>query len=135
MSQTLALASLLAGCLDTSGGSSTDVDEERRFGIDAFPTFQECLDAKERGDYHTLAPCQDQILLCPGGQAQTLIGGDVVTTPTYTIDGDTIVIGSDMTGTLAADGTLITGTRLWKPLRTSPPYEPGTPYWQLGACQ
>jgi hypothetical protein len=135
----LALAALATGCLDTSSGSpghTADdgfVAEPRAFGIDAFPTYEECQAAKERGDYHTLAPCQDEILLCPDGSSETLIRGDVVERPTYQIDADTVVLDfyyHKLTGTLAPDGTMVTDdARVWQPIDLAT-----VRHWQIGPC-
>jgi hypothetical protein len=119
-----ALAALAGGCLDLSSDDGR-VTEERAFGRTAgtFPTIQDCNDAKARGDYPELATCQDQIILCPDGRAASLIGGDVIDRPKYRlVDASTLVLSwsaeSELTGTLAADGTLVTddSPRAWQPV-------------------
>lgn len=128
------LALGIPACVVASSSSAGHVDEQLAFGDNAFATRQACLDAKERGDYPWLAACQNEILLCPSGYAETLIGGDVIEMPSYRIDADTLVLslptGSRTTGTLAADGSLITpDQRVWA--QVDPATEPG---WELGSC-
>lgn len=124
---------LLAACV-TSSSSGDTLDEPLAFGDDAFATRAACEAAKDRGEYPSLAACQSQILLCPGGGAVTLIGGDVVERPRYVIAGDTLTLvwskDSRMEATLLADGSLRTSDlRVWRVL--DPAAEPG---WELGTC-
>lgn len=115
------LAVLAGGCLDVSADDG-HVTEQRAFGRNAFPTRQDCMDAKARGDFPSLAACQDQIILCPDGRAASLIGGDVIDRPKYRLDADTLTLSwsaeSQLSGTLAADGTLVTddSPRVWLPV-------------------
>ena len=122
-SSLIALAALGVGC--ASQTTDEHVTEQRTFGRTAagFQTVQECEDAQARGDYPPLAACQDQLILCPDGRAASLIGGDVIDRPSYRLDGDLLTLTwsaeIELTGTLAADGTLTTTdgpTRVWQPV-------------------
>lgn len=112
----VSLLALITACA-SDGSASEHVTEQRAYGRYA-GTFQnraDCDTAKQAGQFPSLAACQDQIILCPDGRAETLIGGDVIERPTYTFADDqlTMMFSAEgrLTGIVAADGTLVTDDR------------------------